>query len=118
MPGVSTNTIWASGVVKTPWIDVRVVCGWWAVIASFSPMNALSKVDLPAFGRPAIETKPVRCGDAIRLRRPPGTELALVKHGPLPLAYRSLRGPLRESHRVPLLHPASARGPAIRLPNR
>src|SRR5437763_3721114 len=58
MPGVSRKTICASGVVTTPWIDVRVVCGLSATIATFCPTRAFSRVDLPALGRPMIETKP------------------------------------------------------------
>ena len=58
MPGVSTKTICASAVVTTPWIDVRVVCGLSATIATFWPTSAFSSVDLPAFGRPISETKP------------------------------------------------------------
>src|SRR5436305_8074932 len=60
MPGVSRKTICASGVVTTPWIDVRVVCGLSATIATFCPTRAFSSVDLPAFGRPMIETNPDR----------------------------------------------------------
>src|SRR3954447_4540809 len=58
MPGVSRKTICASGVVTTPWIDVRVVCGLSATIATFCPTRAFRRVDLPALGRPMIETKP------------------------------------------------------------
>src|SRR5664280_1236711 len=58
MPGVSTNTICASGSVTTPCIDVRVVCGLSATMATFWPTIAFSSVDLPAFGRPISETNP------------------------------------------------------------
>ena len=52
------NTICASGVVTTPWIDVRVVCGLSATMATFCPTRAFSSVLLPALGRPMMETKP------------------------------------------------------------
>src|SRR5580704_4613790 len=58
MPGVSTNTICASGRVTTPWIDVRVVCGLSATMATFCPTRAFSSVDFPALGRPTSDTKP------------------------------------------------------------
>src|SRR3954451_2095770 len=58
MPGVSRKTICALGSVTTPWIDVRVVCGLSATMATFCPTSAFNNVDLPAFGRPMIETKP------------------------------------------------------------
>ena len=37
---------------------VRVVCGLWVTIASFSPTSAFSSVHLPALGRPTIDTNP------------------------------------------------------------
>src|ERR1041385_214388 len=58
MPGVSRKTICDSGVVTTPWMEVRVVCGLSATIATFWPTRALSSVDFPAFGPPMRETKP------------------------------------------------------------
>src|SRR5919199_1099457 len=58
MPGVSTNTICAPSTFSTPWMLVRVVCGLRPTMAIFSPNSAFSSVDLPAFGRPRIETKP------------------------------------------------------------
>jgi hypothetical protein len=36
----------------------RVVCGFGLIIARRSPTNAFSSVDLPAFGRPRMQTKP------------------------------------------------------------
>src|SRR4051794_2108164 len=60
MPGVSRNTIWASGVVVTPWIEVRVVCGLSATMATFWPTSAFRSADLPAFGLPMRDTKPER----------------------------------------------------------
>ena len=39
---------------------LRVVCGLWVTMASFSPTSAFSRVDLPAFGRPTMETNPDR----------------------------------------------------------
>src|SRR5690242_8531302 len=66
MPGVSTKMICASALVTTPWIDVRVVCGWFATIATFCPTSAFSSVDLPAFGRPTMETNPDLNGLSMR----------------------------------------------------
>jgi hypothetical protein len=37
---------------------VLVVCGLSETIAIFSPISRLSSVDLPALGRPTIDTKP------------------------------------------------------------
>src|SRR5437764_1153358 len=39
---------------------LRVVCGFRVTMASFSPTRAFSSVDLPALGRPMIETNPER----------------------------------------------------------
>lgn len=36
-----------------------VVCGFFEVIATFSPRSALSSVDFPTFGRPTIAMNPV-----------------------------------------------------------
>src|ERR1700734_4076815 len=60
MPGVSMKTICASGRLTTPWMVVRVVCGFSETMASFSPARAFKSVDLPAFGRPIIEANPDR----------------------------------------------------------
>src|SRR6266852_4373139 len=43
---------------------VRVVCGLSATMATFEPTRAFSNVDLPAFGRPRIDTNPERKADA------------------------------------------------------
>src|SRR5580692_912682 len=43
-----------------PWMRVRVVCGLAVTMATFSPMSALTSVDLPALGRPMTETNPDR----------------------------------------------------------
>src|SRR6266536_1433359 len=40
----------------------RVVAGTLDVIATFSPQSALTRVDLPTFGRPATATKPLFTG--------------------------------------------------------
>ena len=61
MPGVSTNTTWASGRVSTPRSGVRVVWGLFEVIDTFCPMIRLIRVDLPELGRPASATIPQRC---------------------------------------------------------
>src|SRR6185437_4183440 len=60
MPGVSTKITWAPGECMTPWIAVRVVCGLSATMEIFWPTRVFSSVDLPAFGRPRMETKPER----------------------------------------------------------
>jgi len=39
---------------------LRVVWGLRVTMASFSPTSAFSSVDLPALGRPMMETKPER----------------------------------------------------------
>ena len=39
---------------------VRVVCGLSDTMAIFVPMTRLRRVDLPAFGRPMMDTKPAR----------------------------------------------------------
>src|ERR1043166_7849952 len=41
-------------------MEVRVVCGLSATMATFCPTSALSRVDLPALGRPMMETNPER----------------------------------------------------------
>ena len=48
------------GTSSTPRMRVRVVCGLWVTMASFCPSSAFSSVDLPAFGRPMMETNPER----------------------------------------------------------
>src|SRR5450631_1709463 len=58
MPGVSTNTTWASGRVSTPRTWVRVVWGLSETMVTLVPRMVLSKVDLPTLGRPTIVTKP------------------------------------------------------------
>src|SRR6266550_1330409 len=42
-------------------MEVRVVCGLAATIASLVPSSAFSSVDLPALGRPRMVTNPARC---------------------------------------------------------
>ena len=71
MPGVSRNTTCASGIVRTPRIRFRVVCGLSETIASLVPTSRLSSVDLPAFG-PADERDEAGLHHAIALfrRRP------------------------------------------------
>src|SRR6187402_1600904 len=73
-PGVSTSTTFAAprpgslaaffriGSSRTPRMRFRVVCGLWVTMAIFSPRRAFSRVDLPALGRPTIETNPERSG--------------------------------------------------------
>src|SRR5205085_4274102 len=65
-PGVSTSTICAAGTpffarrFMMPRMRLRVVCGLCVTMAIFSPTSAFSSVDLPALGRPMMETKPER----------------------------------------------------------
>ena len=59
-PGVSTNTICASPLVRTPRTVERVVCALRVTIETFSPTSALISVDLPALGAPMRATKPHR----------------------------------------------------------
>src|SRR5512134_2915742 len=47
-------------------MQVRVVCGLLAVIASFCPSSALSSVDFPTLGRPTIAARPARAGSWLR----------------------------------------------------
>ena len=60
-PGRSVSTSWnCSGTVTTPRIARRVVCGLSETIATLWPTIALTRVDLPTFGRPASATNPDR----------------------------------------------------------
>src|ERR1700689_3721505 len=61
---------------------LRVVCGLGEMIASFSPTSALSRVDLPALGRPRMQTKPERKGIGGCELRVVSDELLLVARGP------------------------------------
>ena len=69
MPGVSTMTSWASGLVTMPRTARRVVCGLSEVMAILLPTSALSSVDFPALGRPTKQAKPDRCAAAPVARR-------------------------------------------------
>src|SRR5690606_936130 len=60
IPGVSTNTICASGSLRIPRMRCRVVCGRGVTMLTFVPTSALISVDLPTFGRPTTATKPAR----------------------------------------------------------
>ena len=60
MPGRSTNAICIPGLFSTPWMRVRVVCGFGLTMLTFCPISAFSSVDLPTFGRPASAAKPQR----------------------------------------------------------
>ena len=72
-PGRSVRTSCqpAATSVATPRIARRVVCGRSETIATLAPTIALTRVDLPAFGRPATPTKPERVGRSLK-RRPRG----------------------------------------------
>src|SRR5277367_602672 len=65
MPGVSRKTICVFSKLTTPSIAVRVVWGFSETMASLPPTSAFSNVDLPALGRPAMETKPEWNGGGI-----------------------------------------------------
>ena len=58
MPGVSTNTIWVSGMFRMPMMRFRVVWGLGVTMATFSPTRAFSRVDFPTLGRPTMLIKP------------------------------------------------------------
>ena len=60
IPGVSTNTTWASGRSSTPRTRVRVVWGLSETIDTLVPRMRLSSVDFPTLGRPTIVQKPDR----------------------------------------------------------
>src|SRR5580704_12405820 len=121
MPGVSTKTICALSRFSTPSMEVRVVCGLSETIASFPPIKAFNNVDLPAFGRPRMETKPERrpsVGDCPELdalmdglettshARPSTRE-------PVPLSAHRRPVPRFECHPFPLSRRRAARAPAI-----
>ena len=52
MPGVSRKTYCVSSFVSIPVIFVRVVCGLFDTIETFSPRMLFISVDLPTLGRP------------------------------------------------------------------
>ena len=60
VPGCRRGSAAPSGVVTTPRIVCRVVCGFELVIATFWPTRALVSVDLPALGRPTRQANPAR----------------------------------------------------------
>ena len=59
MPGLSMKTIWPLSVVLMPRMLMRVVWGLSETMATFCPIRALRRVDLPEFGRPTRATYPV-----------------------------------------------------------
>ena len=63
--------------------ELRVVWATGEVMAIFSPMQALSSVDLPAFGRPTRATKPERkaCSEALAVSEFMFFSLARLKAG-------------------------------------
>ena len=65
IPGVSTNTTWASGRVSTPMMRVRVVWGLSEVIATLVPTMRFTSVDFPTLGRPTKVTKPERISASV-----------------------------------------------------
>jgi hypothetical protein len=59
IPGVSEKITWYSpGLFRNALMRWRVVCTFDETIAIFSPINALSKVLLPALGLPNMFTNP------------------------------------------------------------
>src|SRR5215831_18270076 len=70
----------------------RVVCGLSDTIATLPPQSALTRVDLPTFGRPAIATRPL----FIAARRPAPTHLLAREDPTSPTHGVSLPG--RRSH--------------------
>ena len=55
---MSTKTNWASSSVRMPVMRWRVVCAFLETMLIFSPIRALSRVDLPTLGRPTMATYP------------------------------------------------------------
>src|ERR1700732_2532086 len=76
MPGVSMRTTCASSRLRMPWMRLRVVCGVGVPIAALRPTILFTSVDLPAFERPTMATKPDLKGmaqivrQAVERRRP------------------------------------------------
>ena len=58
--GVDEHELARPGGARCRGRRARVVCGLLEVIATFSPTTALISVDLPALGRPTIDTNPDR----------------------------------------------------------
>ena len=98
-PGVSTNTICASPLVRTPRTVERVVCALRVTIDTFSPTSALISVDLPALGAPMSATNPHRVS---LMSRPSGRERPAPP--PVPRRASSLRR--RAPARSPRARPA------------
>src|SRR5262249_41565380 len=71
------------GTLTMPRMRVRVVCGLAEMMATFSPTNAFSKVDLPAFGRPRMLTDPERMLEILRGPILPGLFHRLLRLHPL-----------------------------------
>src|ERR1700730_2889224 len=58
IPGVSRNAIWPRGSLRMPTMRFRVVWGFVETMETFCPRMRLSRVDLPALGRPTRATTP------------------------------------------------------------
>ena len=58
MPGVSIKIICESGLFTIAFIAFLVVCGLFAVAATFSPTNEFIMLDFPTLVFPTIDTKP------------------------------------------------------------
>src|SRR6476469_7466649 len=74
MPGVSRKAIWPrSGSLRMPTMRLRVVCGLLETIETLWPRMRLSRVDLPALGRPIKATVPdLATGFFLTFRTPLG----------------------------------------------
>ena len=105
--------------VSTPWMDVRVVCGLSATMATFVPTSAFSSVDLPAFGRPRMETNPDR-NPALAARSLHSCATVCDFADPHLLHAQLVAGQHFDADAVAFhrLRPAAARGRAIPSPAR
>src|SRR5687767_11180293 len=110
IPGVSTNTAWASGYCLTPTIRVRVVWGLSETIASFWPTMRLSSVDFPALGRPMRAMVPHRMAGEPRLLLGSGPAAHAYLGDPAPLDFQHLDRQLARLEGLPDVgHPAQLR---------
>ena len=78
-PGVSINTSWSAPLFTMPLIAFLVVCGIDDTMLIFSPLAVFKKVDLPADGRPMMDTIPALVATA----SPPFSILSLVSLMPV-----------------------------------
>src|SRR5665213_3259653 len=83
---------------------VRVVWGLSATMDTFWPTSAFNKVDLPALGRPRMETKPETNFLGVMF----------CSYEPVRHAFHRLPALPREGRPARRFHPEGGRGPAIR----